>query len=62
VNAKVDYTLLDRWRHSHVWWARKRLDCTSASVRGADAAATGLSRQGEHDKASGRVVHLPVAD
>jgi len=66
VNAKVDYTLLDRWR---VGWqtppARPRRAAAPADglrseghspQSAAEAAATG------RDDADRRVVHLPLAD
>ena len=61
VNAKVDYTLLDRWRASHAWSTRRRLhEAASAARRDGEGNVDSLRDEPEHG--SGRVVHMPLAD
>jgi hypothetical protein len=61
VNAKVDYTLLDRWRHSQAWRTRRRLHEGSASAARAENRNV-PSLQDEPGRGPARVVHLPLAD
>ena len=49
VNAKVDYTLLDRWRHSQAWRTRRRLHENAASAAGAESNESDASRRDERD-------------
>jgi hypothetical protein len=61
VNAKVDFTLLARWRASHAWSTRRRLhEAASTAVRERDGNADSLRDEPEHRAA--RVVHMPLAD
>jgi hypothetical protein len=61
VNAKVDYTLLDRWRASHAWSDRRRLhEAASAVRRDGERDVDSLPDEAEHR--SGCVVHMPLAD
>lgn len=61
VNAKVDYTLLDRWRASHAWSARRRRhEAASAARRDGERDVDALRYESE--RGSGRVVHMPLAD
>jgi hypothetical protein len=62
VNAKVDYTLLDRWRLGHTWHSGTRLDRSPASSRPDESHGNEPSLRDEHDPASPRVVHMPLAD
>jgi hypothetical protein len=62
VNAKVDYTLLDRWRHSQAWRTRRRLHEDSASAARAESNGNDASVRDERDRAPARVVHMPLAD
>jgi hypothetical protein len=60
VNAKVDYTLLDRWRASHAWSTRRLHEAASATRRDGEGNVDSLAAEPEHR--SGRVVHMPLAD
>jgi len=61
VNAKVDYTLLDRWRASHAWSVRRRQhEAASAARRDGERDVDALRYASE--RGSGRVVHIPLAD
>jgi hypothetical protein len=60
VNAKVDYTLLDRWRASHAWSTRRRLHEAATTARRERERSDSLRDEPEHRV--GRVVHMPLAD
>jgi hypothetical protein len=61
VNAKIDYTLLDRWRASHAWSTRRRLhEAASTACRDGEPSVDSLRDEPEHHV--GRVVHMPLAD
>jgi hypothetical protein len=62
VNAKVDYTLLDRWRHSHAWRSGTRLDRSTAPAASRESHASEPSLQNEREQGVARVVHLPLGD
>lgn len=62
VNAKVDYTLLDRWRHSQAWRTRRRLHEESGSAARTESSGNDPSLQDESDHGPARVVHIPLAD
>jgi hypothetical protein len=62
VNAKVDYTLLDRWRASNAWTTRRRLHEAAPAAR-RDVEGNNVDPLGdESEHRSGRVVHMPLAD
>jgi hypothetical protein len=62
VNAKVDYTLLDRWRHSQAWRTRRRVHEETASAARAESSCSDPSLRDEPDRSPARVVHMPLAD
>jgi hypothetical protein len=62
VNAKVDYTLLDRWRHSQAWRTRRQLHEDAAAASRGDGDGGAGARHDERETGSARVVHMPLAD
>lgn len=62
VNAKVDYTLLDRWRHGHAWRSASRPVGSSAAAVRPESHRDESLLQDEPDGGSRRVVHMPLAD
>ncbi len=66
VNAKVDYTLLDRWRFDHArptCAGRTQLEAAAAPAAGRERDGNGRPElRDEDDGRSARVIHMPLAD